>query len=366
MKNTFGNRVTVTLFGESHGASVGVVIDGLSPNMTVDSERISDMLKKRRPVGTISTARKENDDFVIHSGVFEGKTTGAPVCITIPNEDVRSKDYLETRYLARPSHADYTAHCKYHGAEDYRGGGHFSGRVTAALVAAGGILMPTLEKMGIKIGTHIKSCANVHDRAFGDYESDISTLATLDFATLDERAGEAMKERIMEAKNEGDSVGGILETAITGLGTGVGEPWFDTVEGMLSHAIFAIPAVKGIEFGAGFSLSSMKGSEANDAFAMSDGRIITETNNSGGINGGITNGMPIVFSTAIRPTPTIAKPQKTVDIEKMQNATISPVGRHDPCIVHRARIVVDSVAAIVVADLLAERYGDDWAKVGDR
>ncbi len=366
MKNTFGNRVSITLFGESHGASVGVVIDGLCAGMPVDCERISDMLKKRRPVGSISTQRKENDEFVIHSGVFEGKTTGTPLCITIPNTDVNSKDYLDTRYLARPSHADYTASVKYHGNEDYRGGGHFSGRVTAALVAAGGVVIPTLEAMGIKIGTHIKSCAGISDRGFADYEMDISLLSTLDFATLDENSGNMMKEKIIEAKNEGDSVGGVLETAITGLEAGLGEPWFDTVEGMLSHAIFSIPAVKGIEFGSGFALSNMKGSEANDPFLMENGRIVTKTNNSGGINGGITNGMPIIFSTAIRPTPTIMKPQNTVDMNKMENAIISPVGRHDPAVVHRARIVLDAVSALVVCDLLAERYGDDWATRGGR
>ena len=366
MKNTLGNRLTVTLFGESHGPLVGAVVDGLTPGMTVDTDRISDMLAKRRPSGQISTARAEKDEFVIQSGVFEGKTTGSPLCILIPNTDTRSKDYGKTKDLARPSHADYTANCKYHGYEDYRGGGHFSGRITAALVAVGGILMPTLEAMGIRIGTHIKSCAGISDRAFADYEKDIALLSTLEFATLDENAGEEMKKKILEAKSEGDSVGGTLETVITGLEAGLGEPWFDTVEGMLSHALFSIPAVKGVEFGAGFSLSSMRGSLANDPFAVECGRVITKTNNSGGINGGITNGMPVTFSTAIRPTPTIIKEQDTIDMTKKENAKISPVGRHDPCIVHRARIVVDSVAAIVVADLLAERYGDDWAKVGGR
>lgn len=364
MKNTFGNNLSVTVFGESHGKAIGAVIDGLSPGISVEESVIKEMLSKRRPSGEISTARAEQDEFVIQSGVFNGKTTGTPLCILIPNTDTRSHDYSETRWLARPSHADYTANCKYHGFEDYRGGGHFSGRVTAALVAAGAIVIPALNKMGIRLGTHIKSCAGVSDREFGDLNKDLELLSKIDFAVLDDGVGEIMKAKILQAKQKGDSVGGILETAVTGLKAGLGEPWFDTVEGRLSHAIFSVPAVKGIEFGAGFAFAEMTGSRANDSFCVEGTEIKTLTNNSGGINGGISNGMPITFKTVIRPTPTIALQQSTVNFKEKIEANISATGRHDPCIVHRARAVIDAVTALTVADLLADRYGNDWAFKG--
>ncbi len=338
MKNTLGNNLTVTLFGESHGTAIGAVIDGITPGLEVNDEFIGELLSRRRPQGKISTPRREKDEYQILSGVFNGKTTGTPVCIIIPNEDTHSKDYEATRFLARPSHADFTANCKFGGFEDYRGGGHFSGRITAPLVAAGGIIIPALEKKGIKINTKIKQIG----KACGE-----------DF-------NQEMVDEITKARESGDSVGGILETLVSGLPTGVGEPWFDTVEGMLSHALFSIPAVKGVEFGLGFKFGSMLGSNANDSFQMCEGKIVTATNNSGGINGGITNGMPIVFRTAYRPTPTISKPQNTVDIEKKENALLEAKGRHDPCIVHRARVVQDSVTAIVIADMLIGRYGTDW------
>lgn len=360
MKNTFGNNLTITLFGESHGNSVGCVIDGIAPGIPVNEENIKAMLDLRRPNGNISTSRRESDEFVIQSGVFNGFTTGTPICITIPNKDLRSTDYQNIKTLARPSHADYTAHVKYRGYEDFRGGGHFSGRITAALVAAGGIIIPALAKKGITVGTHISRCAGVSDRGFENLESDIKILSDLEFPVLDQDRAKEMQEAIVNAKNDGDSVGGILETAICGVEAGLGEPWFDTLEGMLSHALFSIPAVKGVEFGAGFSISEMSGSEANDAFFVNNGKVCTETNNSGGINGGITNGMPIVFRIAVRPTPTIAKAQNTIDYVNLANATLEAKGRHDPCIVHRARIVVDSVAALVIADALCGKHGTDW------
>lgn len=360
MKNTIGSSVAVTLFGESHGPSIGVVIDGLAPGMPVDEAFIAKMLQRRRPAGAISTARQESDPFVIESGVFNGYTTGTPVCIRIPNTDTRSKDYSQTRYLARPSHADYTANEKYHGYEDYRGGGHFSGRLTAALVAAGALVMPALEAKGIRIGTHICRCAGIADRAFDDLQRDISALNEMDFAVLDSQAGEKMQQAILQAKADCDSVGGVLETAITGLEAGLGEPWFDTVESVLSHMLFAVPAVKGVEFGAGFAIADMTGSQANDPFSMENGRVQTKTNNAGGINGGITNGMPVIFRCAVRPTPTISREQKTVNMETKENATLIAKGRHDPCIVHRARVVIDCVTALTVCDLLAGRHGADW------
>ncbi len=360
MKNTFGNHLTVTLFGESHGPSIGVVIDGLAPGMAVDEEVINTLLSRRRPAGDISTSRRETDAFLLESGVFEGKTTGTPLCIRIPNGDTRSKDYAATRFLARPSHADYTAYCKYHGYEDYRGGGHFSGRITAALVAAGAVVMPALEKKGIRIATHIKTCGGVADRDFGDLAADMTRLSRMDFGVLDHEAGDAMMAAIRAARENGDSVGGVLETAVIGLPAGLGEPWFDTMESLLSHALFAVPAVKGVEFGAGFALADMTGSTANDPFCMDQGTVRTVTNNSGGINGGITNGMPLLFRCAIRPTPTISREQATVDMSKEENALLIARGRHDPCIVHRARVVVDCVAALVLADIVTGRYGTDW------
>ena len=362
MKNTFGTCVAVTLFGESHGEYIGAVIDGLAPGITVDEEYISRMLTLRRPDGKISTPRKEKDEFKIVSGVLCGKTTGTPVTILIPNENVKSGDYAAIKTVARPSHADYTAQCKYHGFQDARGGGHFSGRITAALVAAGAICKSALEKKGIFIGTHVKKCAGILDREFGDLLTDIKMLSQKTFAVLDDTCVETMTNAILDAAKDGDSVGGVLETAVVGMPAGVGEPWFDSLESQLSHMMFSIPAVKGIEFGKGFAISDMKGSEANDAFAIKNGEIVTRTNNNGGLNGGITNGMPILFRTVIKPTPTIFKPQNTVDFKEMQETVLEPKGRHDPAIVHRARIVQDAAAAIVLCDALALRFGTDWLK----
>ncbi len=360
MKNTFGNSVAVTLFGESHGEYIGAVIDGMAPGIEINDEYIAHMLTQRRPEGKISTARQEQDEFKIVSGVLGGRTTGTPITLLIPNSNVKSGDYSGMNTLARPSHADYTAECKYHGYQDTRGGGHFSGRITAAVVAAGAVCRFALEKKGIHIGTHVKKCAGIADREFLDIRSDIDELNKKKFAVLDEAVGENMREAVLCAASEGDSVGGVLETAVIGLPAGVGEPWFDSVESMLSHMLFSIPAVKGIEFGAGFSIADMRGSEANDPMRAEDGRVVTSTNNNGGINGGITNGMPIILRTAIKPTPTIFKAQNTVDFREMKNSVIEPKGRHDPAIVHRARVVQDAACAIVLCDALALRFGTDW------
>lgn len=362
MKNTFGTSVAVTLFGESHGEYIGATIDGLAPGIEIHHEYISHMLTQRRPAGKISTPRKEKDEYKIVSGVVNGKTTGTPLTILIPNENVKSGDYAQMKTVARPSHADYTADCKYHGFQDSRGGGHFSGRITAALVAAGAICKCALEQKGIIIGTHVKKCAGIQDREFEDLSSDIQILNKSTFAVLDEARGEKMQEAILAAASEGDSVGGVLETAIIGMPVGVGEPWFDTVESMLSHMLFSIPAVKGVEFGAGFAIADMRGSKANDPLRTEHGAVVSTSNNNGGINGGITNGMPILFRTAIKPTPTIFKPQDTIDFRTMTDTVLEPKGRHDPAIVHRARIVQDAAAAIVLCDALALRYGTDWLK----
>ena len=358
MKNTFGQSISVTVFGESHGEAIGAIIAGIAPGVEINTDKIDSQLAKRRPQAKTDTARVEKDEYKILSGVFNGKSTGTPIAIVIPNENTRSKDY--SYGIARPSHADYSAFCKYHGYEDYRGGGHFSGRITASIVAAGAILIDALEKKGIKIGTHILKCAGKTDRAFEGIKSDIDYLASSSLPTLDKSAEEEMTNAILEAKADGDSVGGILQTAITGIPAGVGEPWFDSVESLLSHALFSIGGVKGVEFGAGFSLADMRGSEANDAFEVIDGQIVTKTNNNGGINGGITNGMPVLFNCVIKPTPSILKEQQSVNFKENTNQALKIEGRHDPAIVRRACVVVDSVCAIVVADMLAQRYGTDY------
>lgn len=356
MKNSFGNAINVTVFGESHGAGIGVLIDGISPGIRIDGDFIAHQLTLRRPSGKISTARREPDDYVIQSGVFNGYTTGAPLCIFIPNTDARSRDY--TPELPRPSHADFTAHEKYRGFEDYRGGGHFSGRVTAGLVAAGAIVIPALREKGIYIGTYIKQIGQF---MLGDVEHDRETLlaiANSDHGVIDDYSIGMMRDIIESAASVGDSVGGVLETAVIGLPAGLGEPWFDGVESQIARAVFGIPAVKGVAFGAD-GIASLRGSRANDQFALKEGKIVTETNNSGGVQGGITNGMPVVFRTTVKATPSISKPQRTVNLSALEETELSIKGRHDPCIVHRARIVVDSVAALVVADMLVQRYGSD-------
>ncbi|MEE0946659.1 MAG: chorismate synthase [Acutalibacteraceae bacterium] len=362
MKNVFGNNITLTLFGESHGQCIGAVLDGLASGIEVNEEFIKHQLTLRRPAGAISTARSEADPFSIVSGVVDGKTTGTPICIIIENENKKSRDYGKIDGIARPGHADYAAFCKYNGYEDRRGGGHFSGRITAAVVAACAIVIYALAKKGINIGTHIRECGGVADRSFENLNEDIKLLNNKVFAVLSDEQGEKMQEKILKAKDNLDSVGGILETAITGMPSGVGEPWFDTVEGLLSYALFSIPAVKGVEFGAGFAFADMFGSEANDCFKIKDGEIVTDTNNNGGINGGITNGMPVTFSCVVKPTPSISKKQQTVDFENNREVDIEIQGRHDPCIVHRARVVVDSITAFTLADLLVGRFGTDWLR----
>ncbi len=359
MKNTFGNQITVTVFGESHGCGIGVVLDGLAPGIPVDEDFLRSQLAKRRPAGKISTSRREMDEYTIESGVFEGHTTGTPLCIVIPNTAQQSKDYSATRSKARPGHADYTAYCKYHGFEDYRGGGHFSGRITAGLVAAGGLVIPALEKKGIRIATHISRCAGINDRDIAGID-DMNALQNTAFPVLSAEAAEKITAAIEAAAAEGDSVGGVLETVITGLPAGLGEPWFDTVEGLLSHALFSIPAVKGVSFGDGFALADQRGSEANDPYRYNGARVETTKNSNGGINGGITNGMPIRVLTAVKPTPSIFKEQQTVDFMNGEDTTLQLQGRHDPCIVHRACVVADSVCALVVADLLTGRFGTDY------
>lgn len=364
MKNTFGNSISVTLFGESHGEEIGIVIDGIAPGVEINKEYIDKKLSLRRPAGKISTARQEPDNYRIVSGVLEGKATGTPICILIPNEDKHSSDYSLMKNTARPGHADFTANEKYHGFQDYRGGGHFSGRLTAPIVAAGAIAQSMLEKKNIHIGTHIKNIASIEDDSFNPINPEIDAINDKYFAVLNEEKGKKMKEAIEEAAKNKNSVGGILETAITGLPTGLGEPWFDSVESQLSHALFSIPAVKGVEFGKGFDFADMQGSEANDSFCIKDGKIQTTSNNNGGINGGITNGMPVLFKIAVKPTPSISLPQNTVDFAENKETVLELKGRHDPCIVHRARAVADAVTALVICDMLSSRFGTDYFTEG--
>lgn len=360
MKNTFGNSITVTLFGESHGDYIGAVLDGIAPGIEINYEYIKSRLSLRRPSGKISTARVEADEYSIVSGVYNGRTTGTPLCIMIPNTNKKSADYAALADVPRPSHADLAARYKYHGFEDTRGGGHFSGRITAPLVAAGAILEYALMKKGVKIGTHISALHGVADRRFECYERDIDALANKPFPTLSDEAESLMRREIEDAAAEGDSVGGILETAIVGMPLGVGEPWFDTLESMLSHAMFAIPAIKGVEFGLGFGFADVRGSEGNDSIATDGESITTLTNNNGGINGGISNGSPIIMRVAVKPTPSIFKDQASVSLSKMENVTLTINGRHDPAIIHRARVVVDAMCAIVISDMLTTRFGTDY------
>ena len=361
MKNTFGDSLAVTIFGESHGAAIGAVLDGLASGIPVDEELIARRLSQRRPSGEISTARREADRFRIISGVYGGKTTGTPLCIEIENSDTRSADYAKMETLARPGHADYTAQMRYRGYQDIRGGGHFSGRITAAVVAAGAIVERALADRGIAAATHILTLGGVGDRSFSsDPTAEIEALREAAFPTISADAGELMRGEILAARERPDSIGGRTETAVVGLPAGVGEPFCGTAEGLISHAIFAIPAIKGIEFGAGFDFCRMSGSEANDAFYSENGRIYTKTNMNGGINGGITNGMPIVFSCAVKPTPSIAREQDTVNYITGEEAKLTVHGRHDPCIVHRACPVISAMTELVLYDMLSCRYGTEY------
>lgn len=364
MKNTIGDNVTLTLFGESHGTYIGAVLDGIAPGIKVDEDFIKAQLTRRRPQNKIETTRIEMDEYILASGVFNGYTTGTPLAIIIPNKNVRSNDYEELKSVARPSHADYTAYVKYHGFADYRGGGHFSGRITTPIVALGAIIIQALADKKIYIGTHIKRCGNVVDRNFSGCHDELTALNTKNFPVLDE-IEEDIKKEIIKCGEKGDSLGGILQTEIIGLPAGLGDPWFSSVEGKLANALFSIGGIKGVEFGKGFGFAEETGSTCNDAFCIEDGVIKTKTNNNGGINGGITNGMPVIFNCAVKPTPSISVKQETIDFVKNENVSLTIEGRHDPAIIRRMAVVIDSITALVVADLLATKYGTDFLKHED-
>lgn len=361
MSSMIGNKLKVSIFGESHGGAIGVVIDGLPSGLEIDTNFIESQMERRAPgKDSFSTTRKESDKPNIVSGLFEGKTTGSPLCAVILNEDTRSKDYFYLKSVMRPGHADYTGHVKYSGFNDYRGGGHFSGRLTAPLLFAGAMAMHILENYkGIFIGTRIKKIYNIDDNSiFEENPETIMNMKNMDFPVIDQQAKNLMQQEILKAKEEGDSVGGVAETIILNIPAGYGEPFFDSVESKISHMIFSIPAVKGIEFGQGFNITNMRGSESNDPYYTQDGNVYLKSNNNGGILGGITNGMPVVFRTAIKPTPSISKLQETINISTMENTTLQINGRHDPCIVQRAIPVIDAAAALVVLDIIMEREGE--------
>ena len=357
MSSEFGNILRVSVFGQSHGKAVGVVVDGLPAGEAIDLEELQRFLDRRRPgTGPLSTARKENDVPEFLSGLEGGKTCGAPLCAVIKNADQHSKDYGELADKPRPGHADFTAWAKWGGRADMRGGGHFSGRLTAPLCVAGGIAKQILARRGIFVGAHLASVAGICDRPFPLYPTAalFSEIAAKPFPVLDEAAGERMRAAILEAKNDLDSVGGVIECAAAGLPAGLGEPMFGGVENRLAAALFGIPAVKGVEFGEGFRAAELRGSENNDPFTVEDGEIRAETNRAGGILGGITTGMPLVLRAAVKPTPSIGRPQKTVRLSAMEAAELTVHGRHDPCVAHRAVPVVEAVTAAVLLDMLLE------------
>lgn len=357
MSSEFGNILRVSVFGQSHGKAVGVVVDGLPAGEAIDLEELQRFLDRRRPgTGPLSTTRKETDVPEFLSGLEGGKTCGAPLCAVIKNADQHSKDYGELADKPRPGHADFTAWAKWGGHADMRGGGHFSGRLTAPLCVAGGIAKQILARRGIFVGAHLASVAGICDQPFPLYPTAalFSEIAAKPFPVLDEEAGERMRAAILEAKNDLDSVGGVIECAAAGLPAGLGEPMFGGVENRLAAALFGIPAVKGVEFGEGFRAAELRGSENNDPFTVEDGEIRAETNRAGGILGGITTGMPLVLRAAVKPTPSIGRPQKTVRLSRLEDTDLTVHGRHDPCVAHRAVPVAEAVTAAVLLDMLLE------------
>lgn len=361
MSSSFGNVVKVTIFGQSHSGAIGAVIDGIPAGVKLDLGRIERFMQRRAPgADNISTARKETDAPRIVSGLVDNVTCGAPLCAVIENADTRSKDYDKLRDVPRPMHADFPAYIKYGGANDIRGGGQFSGRLTAPLCFAGAVAIELLRLRGITVGAHIAAIGKVHDELFDAVKVSAQELCQMSqkaFPVLSDEAGERMKKEIISAKEQGDSVGGIIECAAVGLPAGLGEPIYDGIENRISANVFGIPAVKGIEFGAGFAAAAMRGSEHNDAFFMDNGTVKTLTNRHGGILGGISTGMPVVFKAAFKPTPSIAKTQQSVSLLAKENVPLEIAGRHDPCVVVRAVPCVEAAAALAILDLLLEEKG---------
>ena len=352
MSSTYGENLKLSIFGQSHGAAIGMTLDGIPAGLPVDFDALTAFLARRSPgQGAYTTTRKEADAPEFLSGIVDGHTCGAPIAAMIRNENTRSADYNNLMDCPRPGHADYTAQIKYKGFQDIAGGGHFSGRLTAPLCIAGGLCKQWLSAMGISVQAHISVIGGIADEPlFQDPTSQTPMAICEDFPVLNREAGERMKQAIAEAKKDGDSVGGIIECIATGLPAGWGEPMFGGMESRIASIIYGIPAVKGLDFGTGFTGSYMRGSENNDAFTVVDGKIVTKTNHAGGILGGITSGMPLVFTTAIKPTASIAKVQQSISLSKMTEQDLQVHGRHDPCIVPRAVPVVEAAAAIAIYD----------------
>ncbi len=360
MSSSYGQQLKLSIFGQSHGEAIGVTLDGFPAGMVIDMEHLLAEMARRAPgQSALTTARKEADAPEFLSGVLNGKTTGQPICILIRNTNQRSRDYGDGVDLVRPGHADYTGHVRYFGHEDWRGGGSFSGRLTAPLVAAGALCSQWLEQQGVKIACHIQRLGAVKDASFMDADPnvDYSYMKQMHLPVLTAGLDAQMEAAAMAARNESDSIGGVLECMIAGLPAGLGAPFFDSVESQISHLLFSVPAVKGVEFGEGFGFADLRGSQANDAFRMEDGRVVTASNHSGGVNGGITNGMPVIFRCVIRPTPSIAQKQQTVSLKTRTNAELEIHGRHDPCILPRAVPVIEAMAAIAIVDMWKERQG---------
>ena len=359
MGSTWKNCLTLSIFGQSHGAAIGVTLDGIPAGESIDYDALNTFILRRAP-GRFpwATPRKEADEPEFLSGIVNGKTCGAPITAIIRNTNTRSGDYENMKVIPRPGHADFTAHVKYGGHADLSGGGHFSGRLTAALCIAGGICLQILERRGIFIGAHVAAVGGVFDDLFNPVdinEVKIKNLWTMDIPVINPKIAPLVIDEIEKAKQAGDSVGGVVECAVIGLPTGLGSPMFDGMENRISQLVFAIPAVKGIEFGAGFSAAAMRGSENNDSFIISEEKIRTKTNNHGGILGGITSGMPLIFRAAVKPTPSIGLEQQSVDIHKKEPATLAVKGRHDPCIVPRAVPCFEAALAIAIYDAILEK-----------
>ncbi|MBE6708542.1 MAG: chorismate synthase [Ruminococcaceae bacterium] len=357
MSSTYrGKNLTLTVFGQSHSSAIGAVLDGVPAGFHPDMDKLQSFMKRRAPgQNKMSTQRREADVPEILSGLAGGATCGAPLAFMIRNTDQRSNDYAEICDAPRPGHADFTAHVKYGGHNDVAGGGHFSGRLTAPICAAGGVLLQYLRDHGVTVAAHIENIGKAADVRFdaanvtGD---ELDALLRKDFPVIDDSAADRMAEEIEKARLAADSVGGVIECAVCGLPAGLGDPMFDGIENRLAQALFAIPAVKGVEFGAGFAVADMLGSENNDPFFMDGDTVRTKTNNHGGILGGITSGMPLIFRIALKPTPSIGKEQDTVSLSNTENTRLTVKGRHDPCVVVRAVPVVEAVAALVLADLM--------------
>ena len=352
MSSTYGENLKLSIFGQSHGPAIGMTLDGIPAGLAVDLDQLQAFLNRRAPgQNDWSTPRKEEDRPEFLAGLVDGYTCGAPIAAVIHNKNTRSGDYANLKDCPRPGHADYTAQVKYGGFQDAAGGGHFSGRLTAPLCIAGGMCKQWLAEMGIQVGAHILAIGECGDMYFDPMDPELESVGT-DFPVLDPEAGEAMRDFIAQAKAAGDSVGGIIECAVTGLPAGIGEPMFGGVESRIAQIVYGIPAVKGLEFGIGFDCACVPGSSSNDDFTIVDGKIVTETNNSGGILGGITNGMPLIFTTAIKATPSIGCRQQSVSLSRGEVTDLEIKGRHDPCIVPRAVPVIEAAAAIAIYDMI--------------